>query len=323
MAYAVTLIPGDDTGPEIAAATRRVIDALGVAIDWDEQPLDDGTIPDRVVESLVRTKVGLMAYHRAPHTRNEQPAIVNLRRRLGMFANVRPVRSLPGVDSRHTDIDLVVVRETTEDIYAHLEHESIPGVFESLKVTTKAACERIARYAFEHARKNHRKKVTIVHKANIMKKSDGLFLKTARTVAEQFPDIVCDDVIVDALCMKLVISPSKFDVLVAGNLYGDIVADLCAGLAGGGTNSASINVSEDTRVFASAHGDPVGDGPDRGNSLSLLLPTVHLLRWIGEKPAGDRLKAAIDRALTEGVVPYALGGGAGCNGFADEVIARL
>jgi isocitrate dehydrogenase (NAD+) len=303
---------------------QRVVRAAGVPITWDTQPLDDGRIPDALIASLRATRVGLMAYHQGPHDRDEQPPIVSLRNVLGIFANVRPIRTLQGVPSRHRDLDVVIVRETTEDIYAHLEHESIPGVFESLKVTTQAACERIARFAFQYALENGRSKVTIVHKANIMKRSDGMFLRVARGVAAEFPTLKSEDVIVDALCMKLVLDPSKFDVLVAGNLYGDIVSDLGAGLAGGASNCPSINVSPELRIFAAPHGDPAGlQGSNRGNPLVLLMPTVEMLRHLGERDAATRIRDAIEAVLTSPCKPFAIGGTAGCSQFASAVCERL
>jgi isocitrate dehydrogenase (NAD+) len=265
-----------------------------------------------------------MGYHYAHRDENAPPPIVGLRKQLGLFANLRPIRTLKGVPHRHDDLDLVVIRESTEDIYAHLEHESIPGVFESLKVTTRAACERIIRYAFEYARRHGRKKVTIVHKANIMKRSDGLFLKVGREIAAEFPDIASEDVIVDALCMKLVISPGKFDVLVAGNLYGDIVADLAAGLAGGASNCPSINLGDDHHVFAAARGDLAAHrGTDQGNVLGLLVPALSLLKHLGEGAAAARILEATERALAGGTLPSAIGGSATTSGFTDAVCANL
>lgn len=324
MAHAVTLIPGDYTGPEVAASVKKIVECAGVQIAWEDQFLGDRQIPSTVLASLQKNKVGLLAYHYDWHRHDIAPPIVKLRKALGMFANVRPIKSVRGIPSRHDDIDLVIVREVTEDIYAHLEHESIPGVYESLKVTTKAACERIARYAFETARQLGRKKVTIVHKANIMKKSDGMFLRTAREVATEFPDIQADDVIVDALCMKLVLTPAKFDVLVAGNLYGDIVADLCAGLAGGASNCPSINVGPDIRVFANPHGDSAEHlVPNHGNPLGLLLPAVAMLRHLGESDAADRIWRATEDTLGSGVKPFAIGGAASTSQFTAAVCERL
>lgn len=330
MSTPVTLLPGDHTGPELCEAAQRVLDRAGVPIAWVTRPLpavgvDPKAVPEDVIASLRETGLGFMAYHQAWHEdKAAAPPIVEIRRKLGLWANLRPSRSLAGVPTRHGDVDLVIVREITEDIYAHLEHESIPGVYESLKVTTRAACERIARHAFAYARATGRKKVTIVHKANIMKQSDGLFLKVGREVAAEFPDLVSEDVIVDALCMKLVLNPGKFDVLVAGNLYGDIVADLCAGIVGGPTNAPSINHGEAATVFACPHGDKEAFlGPDRGNPILTLLPAAELARHLGHADAAEQIRAAISGALLAGIRPYALGGGAGTQAFTAEVLARL
>jgi isocitrate dehydrogenase (NAD+) len=321
----VTFIAGDRNSNELFVSTDRLLRALGVQIDWDTVLLGDRNIPVAALDSLRRTKLGLMAYHYDWHSdHGAHPPIVEIRKALGMYANVRPVKSLGGVATRHADMDLVLVREITEDIYAHLEHESIPGVFESLKVTTKLACERIARFAFEYARTTGRKKVTLVHKANIMKRSDGLFLKVGREIGALYPDIVTEDVIVDALCMKLVINPAKFDVLVAGNLYGDIVADLCAGLAGGASNAPSINIAADIHLFAAAKGeDPANLGHDVGNPLILWLPAEQLLRRLGHIDEADRFRRAIESALSDGNRPIGLGGATTMSALTEVVGSRL
>lgn len=330
MSTPVTLLPGDANGPELCEAAQRVLDHAGVAIDWRPCPLPPvgpgpKGIPDDVIASIRATGLGFKAYHHAWHEdKSAAPPIVEIRRKLGLWANLRPSRTLAGIPSRHTDVDLVVVREITEDIYAHLEHESIPGVFESLKVTTRAACERIVRHAFTYARATGRKKVTIVHKANIMKQSDGLFLKVGREIAALFPDIASEDVIVDALCMKLVLTPSRFDVLVAGNLYGDIVSDLCAGIVGGATNAPSINHGDAATVFACPHGDK-GEflAPDRGNPILTLLPAAELARHLGHADVAERIRDAISGALGAGVRPLALGGSAGTQAFTAAVLERI
>ncbi|MCO4747703.1 MAG: NAD-dependent isocitrate dehydrogenase [Proteobacteria bacterium] len=316
MAHSVTLLPGDTTGPALTADLKELIASLDVDIAWEEHELNDGVLTEAALASVRSTKTALMAYHHGRRDEGVLPPVVELRQAIGAFANVRPVHRLKGMASRFEAFDLVVVRETTEDIYAHLEHESIPGTFESLKVTTRTACERIARFAFEYARETGRKKVTIVHKANIMKKSDGMFLATARKVATEFPDIEVEDVIVDALCMKLIIHPERFDVLVAGNLFGDIVADVCAGIGGGAANCPSINVSEDgIRLFAAPHGDRPGSDPDKANPLTVLLPAVIMLRHLGEASAADRLMAGIEGVLGSGIQPKGMGGSAGCHAF--------
>lgn len=324
MAHFVTLLPGDTTGPEITANIKDLIAALGVDIAWEEHVLGEGVLTEAALASVRSTKTALMAYHHGNRDQGEMPPVVELRKAISAFANVRPVRRLRGIESRFDDFDLVVVRETTEDIYAHLEHESIPDVFESLKVTTRDACERIARYAFDYARKNGRKKVTIVHKANIMKMSDGMFLATALKVAAEYPDIAVEEVIVDALCMKLIIYPERFDVLVAGNLFGDIVADVCAGIGGGAANCPSINVSEDgVHLFAAPHGDRPGADPESANPLTMLLPAVIMLRHLGESSAADTLMAGIQAVLEAGVHPRGMGGDASCHAFCAALRERV
>ncbi len=325
MSHEITVVPGDDTGPEITQAVRGVLDGLGLDLQWDVQDASDNGSHASLIESAKRTKTVLMAFQRGRRDEGVLPPIVTLRKALDVFANVRPLHNLPGVPSRHENVDLVVVRETAEGVYANLEHESIPGVFESFKVTTQAHCERIARFAFEYARRNGRKRVTVVHKANIMKKSDGMFLRTGLAMAEQFPDIAVDECIVDALCMKLVVDPSRFDVLLCGNLFGDIVADIAAGLAGGPANCPSINYAPGgIGLFASPHGDgPDAVGTGRANPMSLLLPAVSMLRHLNEDAAADRLMSAITATISEGVLPIALGGEASCDAFAGAVAGRI
>ncbi|TNE90279.1 MAG: NAD-dependent isocitrate dehydrogenase [Deltaproteobacteria bacterium] len=324
MAHSVTLLPGDTTGPAMCAEIKNLIAHLGVDIAWEEHVLTEGDLTDAALASVRSTKTALMAYHHGKRDQGVLPPVVQLRQAVNSFANVRPVHLLKGLPSRFEAVDLAVVRETTEDIYAHLEHESIPDTYESLKVTTKAACARIARFAFEYARETGRKKVTIVHKANIMKKSDGMFLNTARLVATEYPDIEVEDVIVDALCMKLIIHPERFDVLVAGNLFGDIVADVCAGIGGGPANCPSVNVSEDgVRLFSSPHGDRPGADPAKANPLALLLPTVIMLRHLGETEAANRLMGGIESVLERGVHPHGMGGSATCDDFCKALRAAL
>lgn len=318
MTIEVTAVPGDC--PRTLARVRALIERAGADIQWD-LPAPDASHAD-MLRSAKRTGLALVG-HRKWRGQGRSPAVV-LRDELGVFAQHRPVRPLRGLPCRHPDADLLVVRETTEDVYAHLEHESIPGVFESLKVTTEGACERVAYHAFETARATGRRRVTIVHKANIMKLSDGMFLRVGRRVAEEFPDIECDDVIVDALCMRLVLKPGSFDVLLCGNMFGDIVADLCAGLVGGATNAPSINLAQDTALFTSGHGDPPeADGTDAANPLHLLLPALHLLRHAHQTDAAERLERAIGDALEAGQRPLAVGGSAPCEAFCAAVEARL
>lgn len=324
MSHSVTLLPGDTTGPVLCGYAKDLVAELGVDVAWEEHLLLDGTLTPGALASVRSTKTALMAYHHGRRDEGVLPPIVQLRTEVKSFANVRPVHLLKGLPSRFEKVDLAVVRETTEDIYAHLEHESIPGTYESLKVTTAHACERIARFAFDYARETGRSKVTIVHKANIMKMSDGMFLRTARSVAADYPDIAVEDVIVDALCMKLIIHPERFDVLVAGNLFGDIIADVCAGIGGGPSNCPSVTVSEDgTRLFSAPHGDAPGSDPARANPLTVLLPTVIMLRHLGEDLAADRLMGAIEAVLETGTHPIGMGGSATADGFCAAVTAKL
>lgn len=325
MAHAVTLIPGftpDDT--PLTRAVTRVIEAAGVAIDWQRSCLSGGEVCDDLLEAIRSTKRALMPYVPVDRGGGALPPIVELRRRLEVWGNLRPIETVPGLDSRHPDVDIIVVRETTEDIYASLEHESIEGVYESFKVTTEKACERITRHAFELAERRGRDKVTIVHKANIMKKSDGLFLRTGMRVAEAFPNIEVEDVIVDALCMKLALHPEHFDVIVCANLFGDILADLCAGLVGGVPNSPSINVADDATIYTVGHGDQASVArTESACPTSLFFSAILMLRDLGESDAADRLMKATSDTLEAGVKPVALGGQAGATAFADAVAARL
>lgn len=300
MSVEVTLCPGDDA--EIYAPIRPLLEAAGADIVFDA-PGPNATL-EGLLASARRTGAVLVGPE-STGTAEKRP-IVRLRKALGVTHNLRPSRTVAGLPARCEGVDLLVVRETTEDIYAHLEHESIPGTFESLKVTTKEACERIARTAFELARAQGRKKVTIVHKANIMKLSDGMFLRTAREVAADFPDIDHEDVIVDALCMKLVLTPERFDVLVCGNLFGDIVADLCAGLTGGVSNAPSLNVAPDCTLFAVGHRLSAAEA--RANPVPLILPVVHLLEHVGQGEAATKLREALEKTLEAGVLPVPLGG---------------
>jgi len=249
---------------------------------------------------------------------------VGLRKALDLFANLRPVWNLPGVPSRYSGVDLVIVRENTEDLYSGLEHEVVPGVVESLKIITADASTRIARFAFEHARRHGRRRVTAVHKANIMKLGDGLFLRSVRGVAEQFPEITFDDRIVDAACMQLVVNPGQFDILVLPNLYGDIVSDLAAGLVGGLGVAPGANIGIDAAVFEPVHGSaPKYAGQDKANPTALILSGALMLRHLGYPADADRLEGAVRGTIASGVTTYDLGGTAGTAAFADAIVERL
>ncbi len=333
MPYNVTLIPGDGIGPELAAATRRVLDASGVAFDWEVQDAGEGVmaqygtpLPEHVLESIRRNKVALKGPITTPVGAGFRSVNVTLRQVLGLYANLRPARSMKGLDTRYQDVDLVIVRENTEDLYAGIEHMVGPDAAESIKIITRAASERIARFAFEYAVANGRKKVTAVHKANIMKLSDGLFLESCRTVAAGYAGRVeFEDRIVDNMCMQLVQKPELYDVMVLPNLYGDIVSDLCAGLVGGLGVAPGANIGTEASVFEPVHGSaPKYAGMDKANPTALILSGVLMLRHLGEQAAAERVETALREVIAEGRhVTYDLGGDAGTSAFADAIIARL
>jgi len=332
MAHRVTLIPGDGIGPEVSAAVVRIIEAAHVQIEWETfavggnaQNLSGSPLPDDVIESVRRNGVALKGPVATPIGSGFESVNVRLRKVLDLYANLRPVRNLPGVQSRFGDVDLIIVRENTEGLYSGLEHEVVPGVVEPLKVITEKARTRIAVFAFEHARKFGRRKVTVAHKANIMKKSDGLFLQCFRKVAPNFPMIEHDEKIVDNLCMQLVMNPQQFDVLLMENLYGDIVSDLAAGLVGGLGVVPSGNLGEKAALFEAVHGTaPDIAGKNLANPTALLLSAIMMLRYIGELAAGDRIDSALNKVLAKRErITRDLGGTATTSEFADAVIARL
>jgi isocitrate dehydrogenase (NAD+) len=332
MAHAITLIPGDGIGPEVTAAVVRILTAAGLSIDWERH--DAGVIafkrvgqslPTPLLDSIKRTKVALKGPVTTPIAEGFTSVNVGLRKALDLYANLRPVKNLPGVASRFTDVDLIIVRENTEDLYAGLEHEVVPGVVESLKIITEKASTRIARFAFEYARKAGRKKVTAIHKANIMKLSDGLFLNCARTVSHEYLDIPYDERIVDAACMHLVMHPEKLDVLVLPNLYGDIVSDLCAGLVGGLGVVPGANIGVDAAVFEAVHGSaPDIADKNLANPIALLLSALMMLEHIGENDASERIRAALARVLADGRIRTRdLGGQASTTEFTDAVCREI
>jgi len=333
MAHRVTLIPGDGIGPELAEATRRVLDASGVAFDWEVQDAGEGVmaqygtpLPDHVLESIRRNKVALKGPITTPVGSGFRSVNVTLRQTLGLYANLRPARSMKGLETRYDDVDLVIVRENTEDLYAGIEHMVGPDAAESIKIITRAASERIARFAFDYAVANGRHKVTAVHKANIMKLSDGLFLESCATVAKDYAGKVeFEDRIVDNMCMQLVQKPELYDVMVLPNLYGDIVSDLCAGLVGGLGVAPGANIGIEASVFEPVHGSaPKYAGQDKANPTAMILSGVLMLRHLGEQPAAERLEAAVRDVIAEGThTTYDLGGSTGTAGFADAIIERL
>src|SRR5262252_222529 len=328
MTHTITLIPGDGIGPEVTEAVVRILKASGVAIQWESH--DAGvlafertgqTLPVDLIESIRRTKVALKGPVTTPIAHGFTSVNVGLRKSLDLYANLRPVWNLPGVPARFQGVDIVIVRENTEDLYAGLEHEVVPGVVESLKIITERASTRIAEFAFRHARRHGRKRVTAIHKANIMKLGDGLFLECVRRVAREHADITYDERIVDATCMRLVMAPETFDVLLLPNLYGDIVSDLCAGLVGGLGVVGAANLGTDIGVFEAVHGSaPDIAGKGVANPTALLLSAVLMLRHIDEGAAADRIMHALGAVLTAGTIRTRdLGGTASTLEFADAV----
>jgi isocitrate dehydrogenase (NAD+) len=332
MTHRVTLIPGDGTGPELADALVTVIEATGVPIEWEPRQAgldvmeEYGTpLPEPVLESVRRNKVAIKGPITTPVGSGFRSVNVALRKELDLYACLRPARSIKGVKSRYEGIDLVVVRENTEDLYAGIEHMVGADAAESIKIITRAASERIVRFAFDYARHQGRRKVTAVHKANIMKLSDGLFLRVAREVAEQYPDVEFEDRIVDNMCMQLVQKPELYDVLVLPNLYGDIVSDLCAGLVGGLGVAPGANIGAEVAVFEPVHGSaPKYTGQNKVNPTALLLSGVLMLQHLGEQEAAGRVYAAVAAVIGEGrEVTYDLGGSAGTREMARAIAARV
>ena len=332
MKHTITLIPGDGIGPEIIAATVRIIEASGVDIEWETHILGalaqekfGTTLPESTIESIKRNKVALKGPQMTPIGKGFTSVNVGLRKALDLYANVRPVKALPNVECRYPELDLVVMRENTEDLYAGLEHVVVPGVVESIKIITEKASTRIARYSFEYARANGRKKVTAVHKANIMKLSDGLFLDCFYKVAKDFPEIESDDKIIDNCCMQLVMRPEQFDVLVLENLYGDIVSDLCAGLIGGLGLAPGANIGELGAVFEAVHGSaPDIAGQGIANPTAVLMSAILMLRHIEEHDAADRVQKAMFDVFLEGKsLTKDLGGTAKTADFANAIIDKI
>ncbi|HMF98780.1 MAG TPA: isocitrate/isopropylmalate dehydrogenase family protein [Vicinamibacterales bacterium] len=332
MTHTITLIPGDGIGPEVTEAVVRILKASGVAIEWESH--DAGvvafertgqTLPVDLLESVRRNKVALKGPVTTPIAHGFTSVNVGLRKALDLFANLRPVWNLPAIDARFQGVDLVIVRENTEDLYAGLEHEVVPGVVESLKIITERASTRIAHFAFQHARRHGRRRVTAIHKANIMKLSDGLFLESSRRVAHEYPDIKYDERIVDAACMQLVMVPEQFDVLLLPNLYGDIVSDLCAGLVGGLGVVGAANLGSEIGVFEAVHGSaPDIAGKNVANPTALLLSAVLMLRHIDEAAAADRIMRALGGVLSDrDVRTRDLGGTASTMEFADAVARAI
>jgi len=332
MSRTITLIPGDGIGPEVTEAVVHIVGASGVAIDWEEQlagaiafERTGHTLPTELIDSIRRNGVALKGPVTTPVAQGFTSVNVGLRKMLDLYANLRPVWNMPGVPAAASGVDLVIVRENTEDLYAGLEHEVVPGVVESLKIITEKASTRIAEFAFEYARRNGRRRVTAIHKANIMKLGDGLFLECTRRVAGNYVDVQYDERIVDAACMHLVMKPSQFDVLLLPNLYGDIVSDLCAGLVGGLGMVGAANLGIELAVFEAVHGSaPDIAGKHLANPTALLLSAVMMLRHIEERAAADRIMTALGAVLAAGEVRTRdLGGTSSTMAFADAVARAL
>lgn len=332
MGRTITLIPGDGIGPEVTEATQRVLEAAGADFDYDVQIAGTDAVarhgdplPPEVLDSIRRTGIALKGPVTTPVGKGFKSVNVRLRQELELYANLRPARTLPGVPHRFDGVDLVIVRENTEGLYSGLEHVVVPGVVESLKIITERASTRIAHFAFEYARKNGRRRVTAVHKANIMKLSDGLFLECFRKVAREYPDIEADDRIIDNMCMQLVLRPEDYDMLLLENLYGDIVSDLAAGLVGGLGVVAGGNIGESAAVFEAVHGSaPDIAGQDVANPMALMRSGVMLLDHLEMTDVSERLRRALRHVVVERqILTRDLGGEATTSGFTDAVIETL
>lgn len=332
--HTLVLIPGDGIGPEVSSAARRVLDAAGLNAEWIEVPagataIDQGhenVLPDVTVNAIRQHKIALKGPVTTPVGKGFKSVNVQLRQKLSLYAAVRPVRSMAGVKTRFDNVDMVIVRENTEGLYTGIEAEITPGVVTSLKVATEAACTRIARYAFKYAVSRKRQKVTVFHKANIMKLTDGMFIACAKRVHDaEFPQVQYEERIIDAGCMKIVQDPQQFDVLLMENLYGDLVSDLCAGLVGGLGVTPGANIGDDYAVFEAVHGSaPDIAGQNKANPLAMIISGVMMLNHIGETAIAEKIKSAYNAQLAEQKqVTYDLGGTLGTKEFADALIARL
>ena len=332
MTHTITLIPGDGIGPEVSKAVQTIINAAGVSIDWQEMSAradperrgSDATLT-AVIESIRRNGVALKGPLATAVAAGPPSLNVRLRKALDLYANVRPVKNLTGVTARYQDVDVVLIRENTEDLYAGLEHEVVPGVVESLKIITERASVRIAHFAFEYARKWGRKKIHAIHKANIMKLSDGLFLTSIRKVATEYPEIEYQELIIDNACMQMVLNPHQFDMLLLTNLYGDIMSDLAAGLVGGLGVVPSANIGERAAVFEAVHGTaPDIAGRGIANPTALLMSAIMMLDHIGEVPAAQTIEAALHKVYREGKsLTRDLGGSATTAEFTDAVVRAI
>jgi isocitrate dehydrogenase (NAD+) len=332
MTHKVTLIPGDGIGPEVTDAVVRILEATGVKFDWETFAVGIEAyekygeyIPKDLISSLERTRVGLKGPVTTPVGGGFPSINVALRKKFELYANFRPIRNLPHIPTRYPDVDLIIIRENTEGLYSGLEHEVVPGVVESLKIMTEKASTRIARFAFEYARKNHRKKIHAIHKANIMKLSDGLFLRCARAVAKDYPEITYGEHIVDNTCMQLVMNPYQYDMLVMENLYGDILSDLCAAFVGGLGFVPSANLGDECAVFEAVHGSaPDIAGKNLANPTALLRSALLMVRHLGEHTASTQIRNALERVYRHrDKLTRDIGGQAGTSQFADAVIEEM
>jgi len=329
----VTLLPGEGIGPEVSAAVQRILEAAGVAIQWDvinarlgDNPADTGKVLNQAaIDSVRRNAVALKGPMTTAIAGGAPSVNVALRKTLELYANLRPVKNMPGVSSRFSEVDIVLVRENTEDLYSGLEHEVVPGVVESLKIITEKASTRIARFAFEYAMRENRKKIHAIHKANIMKMSDGLFLKSIRAVAQDYPEIEYKELIVDNACMQIVLNPQQFDILLLPNLYGDVMSDLAAGLVGGLGVVGSANIGDHAAMFEAVHGTaPDIAGKGLANPTALLMSGILMLDHLGERSAARRIESALEAVYREGKhTTHDVGGKAATQEFTDAVIAAL
>ena len=332
MTHTITLLPGDGIGPEISAAVVRIIEAAGVKIAWETHYAGaqalvkfGETLPQEVLDSIKRNKVALKGPITTPVGKGFTSVNVGLRKALDLYVNLRPVRALPNVECRYPELDLVVVRENTEDLYSGIEHVVVPGVVESIKIITEKASTRVSKFALEYSRREGRKKVTAIHKANIMKLSDGLFLECFYNAAKDFPDIEADDKIVDNACMQLVMRPEQFDVMLLENLYGDIISDLCAGLIGGLGLAPGANIGEQGAVFEAVHGSaPDIAGQGLANPTALLMSAILMLKHIGEREAAESIETAMLKVYADGEIRTRdVGGNAKTDEFANAIIAEM
>ncbi len=332
--HTIVMIPGDGIGPEVTSSARKVLEAAGLSVQWVELPAGataieqgyENVLPERTLAAIRANKVAIKGPVTTPVGTGFKSVNVQLRKALNLYAAVRPVRSMPGIKTRYENVDMVVIRENTEGLYSGIENEVVPGVVTSLKVASETACTRIARYAFRYATRRHRKQITVFHKANIMKMTDGLFLNCARRIHEdEYPNIEYEEVIIDAGCMKLVQDPTRLDVLLMENLYGDLISDLCAGLVGGLGVVPGSNIGDDTAVFEAVHGSaPDLAGKGVANPLAVIMSGVMMLNHIHEEALARKIKTAYDTVLQEGkTLTRDLGGTAGTAEFTDAVIAKL